>query len=490
MNRFLRKYRGVIVWVVVFAFAIGGGLLGYGAYLTKGSGENNTQQVQAMAEVNGENVVYNDYIQQLQALGIQNTSGLSQQQILGYQYYALSNAIDRKLLLHEAKNQKIKVKVTNKEIDEYVDRTMEEAEITKKELENILRSRGMTFSQWKGVLKSSFAEDKSLNSLMDKVSEDVVVPEEEIIENYEKVRLSNIYVAKDGEESKAKIEEALAKIEAGEDFAVTVKSYSVGGNVEEGGDLGFMTRVDAYIEENLVNEAFSLEVGQSSGILETEGGYYIIKVTDKKLAEGEEFEAERVNIEEELLNTKKSEAQSKWFAELKDQANIVIHESGFAGYHALTQSDFETAAKKFEEALVKYSENIAYLSYLGEAYLKLEQQDKAIATFEKVVEISPEDHLTYLALGNVYKGMDDKEKAIEYYKKASDNAGDEYMVRFQLSSLFSELGAEDLATEEQAIIQEIANKIQEQQLKEMESIENEAANAESANIESETTENN
>ncbi len=465
MNKFFGKYRSVIVWIVAFSFLVGGGVLGYGLYLSGGSNPNmGSQQAQAVAEVNKDKVSYNEYMEQLQALGLQSASGLSSQQILGYQYYALSNAIDKKLLLQQAKSEKIKVKVSNKEIDEFIEKTITEAEITKEELENILRSRGMTLSQWKEILKVSFNEDKSIKALMDKVTKDVTVSEEEIIEQYEKVRLSNIFVAKDTEGAKDKINEALTKVNAAEDFAEVAKNYSEGVNTEEGGDLGFMSKGDASIDQKLVDEAFTLAVGQVSDVLETEVGYYIVKVTDKKEAYDEAYETEKVKIEEEIMNKKKSEAQSAWFQNVKNEANIVINMPSLAAYAALTKSDYEVAVAKFEEALQNSPENTGYLAYLGDTYVKMDKKDKAIETFEKAINFDPTSWESYFALGNVYKEMDKKEKALENYKKASENAGDEYMVRFQLKSLFTELGEEELANEEQEIIMDIAQKIQEQQM--------------------------
>ena len=80
---------------------------------------------------------------------------------------------------------------------------------------------------------------------------------------------------------KAKAEEILEKLKKGEDFAKLASEVSEDpGSKAKGGDLDFFpkgTMIPAFEEA-----AFSLKPGEMSGLVETEYGYHIIKLEEKK----------------------------------------------------------------------------------------------------------------------------------------------------------------------------------------------------------------
>lgn len=76
-------------------------------------------------------------------------------------------------------------------------------------------------------------------------------------------------------------EAALARVKSGQDFAVVAKEVSQDpGSKDKGGDLGFTSK-GAYVPE-FEKAAYSLKPGEVSGIVETQFGFHIIKVTEKK----------------------------------------------------------------------------------------------------------------------------------------------------------------------------------------------------------------
>ena len=75
-------------------------------------------------------------------------------------------------------------------------------------------------------------------------------------------------------------EDVLKQVQAGGDFAALAKKYSQEGSASNGGDLGFFGKGQMVPE--FEKAAFALEVGKVSGIVKTQYGYHIIKVTDKK----------------------------------------------------------------------------------------------------------------------------------------------------------------------------------------------------------------
>ena len=69
-------------------------------------------------------------------------------------------------------------------------------------------------------------------------------------------------------------------LKAGEDFAVLAKKYSEDGSARDGGDLGWTTRGSFVPEFDAA--AFQLEVNEVSDIIETEYGYHIIQLLERR----------------------------------------------------------------------------------------------------------------------------------------------------------------------------------------------------------------
>ena len=71
------------------------------------------------------------------------------------------------------------------------------------------------------------------------------------------------------------------KVDAGEDFAELAKTYSEDPSTSiRGGDLGFIKRGDLVTEFESV--AFNLEPGEISDIVETQFGFHLIKMIEKR----------------------------------------------------------------------------------------------------------------------------------------------------------------------------------------------------------------
>ncbi|MBW3656221.1 MAG: peptidylprolyl isomerase, partial [Gemmatimonadetes bacterium] len=129
--------------------------------------------------------------------------------------------------------------------------------------------------------------------------------------------------AAERDKAKARAEELLAAVKSAPNtFAELAKKHSQDpGSAPNGGDLDFFSR--GVMAKPFEDAAFALKKDEISGVVETEFGYHIIRVTDVKTPRQRSFEELRPELEAEL---KKQQAQRK-FAESADAFSNAVYEA-------------------------------------------------------------------------------------------------------------------------------------------------------------------
>ncbi len=122
--------------------------------------------------------------------------------------------------------------------------------------------------------------------------------------------------------AKAKIEGLLAKARAGADFAELAKTYSEDPGSKANGGL-YENFPRGQMVKSFEDAAFSVPVGQLSGVIETPYGYHILKVIDRK-KEARSFEEARAEIESRLKKDKESTVAKDYVQGLKDKAGFKV----------------------------------------------------------------------------------------------------------------------------------------------------------------------
>ncbi|MFM9915217.1 MAG: SurA N-terminal domain-containing protein [Rhizobacter sp.] len=177
---------------------------------------------------------------------------------------------------------------------------------------------------------------------LDAMKQQVSINEEDVRKYYdenasrystpEERRASHILIAADKSlaaaeraQAKAKAEALLAEIQKAPDaFAELARKNSQDpGSAAKGGDLDFFGR--GAMVKPFEDAAYSMKVGETSGVVESDFGFHIIRVTDKRGGDKRSFEAVRPEIEAEirqqLAQTKFSEAATEFSNLVYEQAD-------------------------------------------------------------------------------------------------------------------------------------------------------------------------
>ena len=123
----------------------------------------------------------------------------------------------------------------------------------------------------------------------------------------EQVKAAHILVA---EETTAR--EVLAKLEDGESFATLAEQYSTDtGSKEAGGDLGWFPR--GVMVPEFEEAAFTLDIGQTSDLVQSQFGYHIIQVSGQEVRP----------LEGDLAIEQQRMAFSEWYAAERERADVI-----------------------------------------------------------------------------------------------------------------------------------------------------------------------
>jgi peptidyl-prolyl cis-trans isomerase C len=113
------------------------------------------------------------------------------------------------------------------------------------------------------------------------------------------VKLENTATEDEKKKAREKVELYLKKIRDGEDFAKLASEVSDDpGSKARGGDLGFFPR--GRMVKPFEDAAFALKPGDVSGIVETQFGFHIIRVEERKEPAVESFDAVKERLRQML----------------------------------------------------------------------------------------------------------------------------------------------------------------------------------------------
>lgn len=291
---------------------------------TGGNKGQSADSKSAVAVVDGENISKTEFNQMFDVFKTQYEqqygADVWEQETNGQKFIdvakekVLDALIDNKLQLKKAADMGIKV--TDEEVNAEVEKARKDYFDSQEKFDEFLKSQKMTLD----YLKQSIREDLTINKLKSKLTENITVSDQEVKSYYDshqdefiKVKASHILL--DTEDEAKKI---LEKVKAGEDFKKLATEYSKDPSAKNnGGDLGYFG--PGTMVEPFEKAAFALKPGEISDIVQTQFGFHIIKVEDRKL---DTFDEAKAQLKTTLLTDKQNTEYQKLLDDMRSKANI------------------------------------------------------------------------------------------------------------------------------------------------------------------------
>ena len=246
----------------------------------------------------------------------------------------LNRLIDERLASQEI--ARLKITVSEEEIDATIARIMKENRLTKETLEAELRKDERTITDLRQQIKEGLEQRK----LVSREVQSKTVITDEIVEAYyqsnmhdfqekERWRIQDIYLPyypDDTPEERARLrnlaQEILERVRAGVDFGSLAKNYSQGPGAEAGGDMGYFARGE--LEPVLEAAVENLKAGEVSPDIETTRGIHIIKVTEVDRSPPKALDEVRESIRNLLYKREVEFRYREWLSSLRERSYVKI----------------------------------------------------------------------------------------------------------------------------------------------------------------------
>ena len=213
-----------------------------------------------------------------------------------------------------------------KDVDKWIS-TFSSSKLT--EFKDHLLKQGSSIKEYKNGISSDKLQQSRLavtTWLSEKIYSAVAVSEQDVKKAYdndldrkykspEQVKVVHIPCRHDNtpdkrSEAESKAKEVHAKLLAGAEFDQMVREYpSSDGHLNRLGVLDFF--VKGTYNEAFEKAAFSLGIGELSGVIDTPDGFQLIKVIEIKVSQPTPLSDVKEAIKTQLLNSKKAEAVNK-----------------------------------------------------------------------------------------------------------------------------------------------------------------------------------
>lgn len=358
----LRNNSKIIVYIVVAAFVVTGGLMGFGSYMSQNSPSGgNSNSSQYIARVNDKGITPQQFLSVLRNSASQ-ADNLTQAEVIPFRLNVLNSMIEREILLSEADEMGISVDIDDEVVENRIDEILEQNDLTEEELINNLESQDYTYEQFKSDIRENIVTSEKINRVKESTYSNIEVTEEEIQSTYEERYQDS--------EDKPELEE-----------------------------------VRSDIKESLLNEKQN-------------------EVYDNWL-ESKKSEA-NVTINDPVLFAYNALDKENYEVAIDSFNNLVENDNASASiYIYLAQAysgaeQYDNALETYNTAIEEYPENWELRLNFGDYFAQREENEKAIEQYDKASEIAGNNYYAHYQLFMAYNNIGASDEAEREMQKISE----------------------------------------------------------------------
>jgi peptidyl-prolyl cis-trans isomerase SurA len=276
----------------------------------------------------------NNSIEQVTGLSVANLRLRDERRFYQVRRAVLNNLINQKIT--EQQVRKLGIKVTEKDIDEAIEKVKEENNLTQEEMLYTLRLEGITLEKYKERVKREIERSRLVNY---EVKSKIVITEEDLRNYYQdhiegfsethKVKLARILLKIENPAHKVGLaeardlgEEIVRNLGGGADFSDMAKAYSQGPAGPEGGYLGWIPfdQLDPSLKKRIVK----LSPGEYTELHTCPYGIQIVQLIDERKERVKPFEEVRDAIYSKIFKGKVEDKYAAWLSKLREESFIKV----------------------------------------------------------------------------------------------------------------------------------------------------------------------
>lgn len=251
--------------------------------------DKKNEQSAVKLKVNGKVISTEEYDKRLSQMRemyeAQNGADIWEQEIepgKNFTQYLEDMVLDTMILEIVLEEEAIKagIEIENEEVDDQLAKSKEYFP-SEDEYNKFLKDSGMTEELLRETLRKEILIEKFLTLKSEDIDKlkpsdaELKALYEDRKSTFDTIEASHILLEDEDEAKKIK-----ERIDKGEDFAELAREFSICPSSQEGGNLGYFSRNE--MAKEFSDIAFNMEIGQISDPVETQFGFHIIKLTDKK----------------------------------------------------------------------------------------------------------------------------------------------------------------------------------------------------------------
>jgi peptidyl-prolyl cis-trans isomerase SurA len=231
-------------------------------------------------------------------------------------------------LLIKQQAKKLKIDVSEKEIDLIVNNIKKQYLITEDELKEQLKKDNVNFQDFIDGLRTNVLRTKVLSQV---ISPEVLVRDSDLIEFYnthvtdykeEEYKLKQIFISNNQNDAQNKIMTAYSQLKEGKPFESVAKEFSVDPSGPDGGDIGFVKSEDLIPE--LRGAVRTLTPGTYTNIIRTPYGFLILKLIEIKKGDTIAFETVKDKIHERVIQEETEKKYKDYINKLRKSSYIEV----------------------------------------------------------------------------------------------------------------------------------------------------------------------